>query len=206
MSIATKVQRLLRETSAADDWFGKLSADKQREYLKSHPNSKQFVHRLDANHIQDFSKKMNTYHHTSDWTQSGRVKPEAKPPKGMHKSTGLFAGEKHAVSPYAVPRKTPWIQHHDKDGNSHVTFEHKDKAAIKAHRPTLSTFHKSDFKHIPASGEHFSKGTPKLINQQKIHPLSFMKESGHNVHFVPSLKVHKANLIKTRTNFDSEGI
>ena len=164
------------------------------------------VHRIDSAKISNFSSKMNTYHHTPDWTQSHQAEKGETPEKGHKTSTGVFAAHSHNVAPYAAPRETRFTHHYDEHGNSHITFHEKDKEKIQNHRPIVSSFPKNKFKHIEASGEHFSKdpGTPAKQNTIK-NPVKFMQKHGHNVHFVPDLDKHKKDLERNNVEHNSEG-
>ena len=164
------------------------------------------VHRIDSKQISNFSSKMNTYHHTPDWTQSSVAEKGETPEKGHQTSTGVFAAHSHDVAPYAAPRDTRWTLHYDERGNSNITFDEKDKEKIQNHRPIVSSFPKNRFKHIETSGEHFSKkpGTPAIQSTIK-DPVKFMQQNGHTVHFVPDLDKHKKDLEKNNVDHNAEG-
>lgn len=164
------------------------------------------VYRLDAKKVKDFGKHLNTYHHTKDWSGSGQADENDPVPKGLKKSKGLFAGDMHTVAPYATPRSTKWTRHVDDDGNSVLTFQHKDKARIKAHHPVLSTFPSKKFSYKKGSGEHFSKEPGKPHAQETVqNPIHLMQKAGHKVQFVPNIHHHAKQMDKDGKDYMSEG-
>ena len=169
-------------------------------------SSKQLIHRIDNTQIDNFNHKLNTYHHTADWTESGQAHPKDIPEEGFVKSKGLFGGDLHAIAPYTTPRGTRFIQHYDDKGKSNIMFHVKDKHLIIAHQPTLSSFPKSRFKYLENSGEHFSINPGIPIQQIVIkNPINFMKRQGHKVIFVPNLDHAKKKLEQSGINHNVEG-
>lgn len=179
---------------------------KFKEFIEEGLSDRQLVHRIDDTKINNFNSKLNTYHHTPDWTESGQASPKEKPEAPYIKSKGMFGSNLHGVAPYASPRGTRFTQHWDDNGNSNLTFQQSDKPKIEAHRPIVSSFPKNRFKHLENSGEHFSEtpGTP--VKQTVIKsPVQFMKNQRHNVTFVNNLDAHKKELEKNNIPHNAEG-
>jgi hypothetical protein len=159
-------------------------------------HSKELVHRMDTQPIETFNKGMKTYNHNPNWGQSGQR--QHKPAKGWGSRKGLFAADLHNVAAYAAPRHASFVQHRDASGQSHITFNKKDRDSISQHRPTLSSFDARKFKTLP-SGESFSQNPGKPMRQVQINPHRFMQQHGHKVHFVDSLEQHRKTLSAANT-------
>lgn len=178
---------------------------KFKDFLVENILDRSGIHRIDDKPISNFNSHLNTYHHTPDWTESGRAKSTEKPEIGYVKSKGMFGADLHNASPYASPRGTRFTQHWV-NGVSHLTFQKSDKSKIDAHRPTLSTFPKSKFRYLENSGEHFSERPGNPIRQTTItNPVNFMKKTGHKVNFVDNLDKHKKELENFNIPHNAEG-
>ena len=172
----------------------------------------QLIHRIDQQPIQDFGKRMKSYNHTPDWTQSGQAQTghrgtNRRIAPGMQRSKGLFGGDKHTVSSYSGPRHVPWVQHYDAKGQSHMTFAKHDEQSVRNHRPVLSSFKKSAFQQLPNGNEHFSSNPGAFVHQRIIHdPVKFMQQSGHQVHFTNNLGRHFKKIQASGLQHGAEGL
>ena len=161
------------------------------------------VYRLDEDPISDFSQNLRTYYRKPDWSSSGTFEEEI--PQGWQKETGLFAGNRRHVVPYAVPRDVSWIVIREDPKRPTLVFNESDKQKIAQHRSHLSQFSGSGFTKVP-SGEYFSE-KPSIPERQEVirNPIRFMQQ-WYDVKFVPDIKQLATQLRKQNIQFESEGL
>lgn len=169
-------------------------------FLQYTAESKQLktVHRIDPNLINDFEKTPKTYYHTSDWTASGDS-PEGLPVNDIKKSTGLFAGEKKHIAPFAVTaaagRDAKFITTAGK-GRPNLVIDKKTHSKLKTGNAFLSSFAAPNFSQTH-SGEYFSGSPGKTTKQQRIRNVPRFLKRHFNVNVVDDIDAHHKHLKAT---------
>jgi hypothetical protein len=151
-----------------------------------------YVYRLDDKRIIDFNKKMKTYHHNSNWTNSYSISAKSKSEKDYSKATGLFAGTKKMVAPYAAPRGLQFLKYRLKT-KDYIVFNKEDEEKINNHETYLTKFDKKKFIELTQSNQffYFKKDKEKIeLESQEIinNPIKFMESQGYEIVFVNDLK------------------
>lgn len=163
-------------------------------YINESNEDDKYVYRLDDKRIKDFNKKMKTYGHNSDWTNSYAISAESELKKDYSEATGLFAGRKKTVAPYAAPRGLQFLKYRlELEQKDYIVFNKEDEEKIKKHKTYLTEFDKEDFIELKKSNQFFyiKKNEEKIkpISQKKINnPIQFMKDQGYEIVFVENLE------------------
>lgn len=161
-------------------------------YINESNEDDKYVYRLDDKRIKDFNKKMKTYGHNSDWTNSYAISANSELKKDYSEAIGLFAGRKKMVAPYAAPRGLQFLKYRLRQ-EYYIVFNEEDEQKIKKHKTYLTEFDKKDFIELKKSNQFFyikkNKEQIKPISQEKIdNPIQFMKDQEYEIVFVKNLK------------------
>lgn len=175
------------------------------QWLKFEESKTPLVHRIDNDRIPNFKDKLRTYDVSPTGNQSGVYDNPSDVPKGWHKETGLFAGNKKFIVPYATPRGTSFATYID-EGKPTVAFNIADKAKIKNHKPYLSSFQASNFTKKGGEGQYFSPEPPMHVSQEPVrNPLSLIGQ-WYKIVFVPNLGQHIIDLENRGIQYEGENI
>jgi hypothetical protein len=162
-------------------------------YINESNEDDEYVYRFDDKKIKDFNKKIKSYYHNSDWTNSYAISAKSKLEEGYSKAIGLFAGRKKIIAPYAAPRGLQFLKY-SLEGKDYIIFNEKDENIINNHQTYLTKFDKKDFIELIKSNQFFynkknEQPEIKYISQEIINdPIKFMEDQGYKVNFVDDLK------------------
>jgi hypothetical protein len=180
----------------------------RKKRVKENTENDNHVYRVDGRQIRNFEKKMNTYYHTDDYSQSGRFDNEDTVPKEYTgKMTGLFTGTKLFVAPYVTgnPDTTRYVAKYS-PGKPVLYIDAKDVPRIKNHRSWVSAFDAKNFKKLP-TGEYFSSNPSNPVEQKEItDPFEYLKSVGWTVEIVDDLHSILDKLKKSNYKYGAEGM
>jgi hypothetical protein len=170
--------------------------------------SSQYVTRIDSQPIPDFSKNMQTYYHTDDFSQSGQFAPGSKiPKKYTGKITGVYAGDPVFTALYATgnANQTRYVAKYG-PGQPIVYFDRKDIPAMRARRTYLTVFDGQRFKKLP-TGEYFSDNPGQPVKQETItDPFQYIKNQGWEFKIVDDLPAVLKKLQAQQVRYGAEGM
>jgi hypothetical protein len=170
--------------------------------------SSQYVTRIDSQLIPDFSKNMQTYYHTDDFSQSGQFAPGSKiPKKYTGKITGVYAGDPLFTALYATgnANQTRYVAKYG-PGQPIVYFDRKDIPAMRARRTYLTVFDGQRFKKLP-TGEYFSDNPGQPVKQEAItDPFQYIKNQGWEFKIVDDLPAVLKKLQAQQVRYGAEGM
>jgi hypothetical protein len=157
------------------------------------------VYRMDGPDVDINSKHLNSY--AMGKGVSGKLEPGEKAPKGTMFATGLFAGDRKHVAPYAVPRDARRVS----QGRT-VWFDSRDRNRINSFRPVEREYDDASFRHIKSTGERMSRNPGEPTRKTVISdPVGHMRSQGWDVRFHRDLDSLVSGMRKRGINVDTEG-
>jgi hypothetical protein len=166
------------------------------------------VTRIDSRPIGDFSKNMQTYYHTDDYSSSGQYNKDTPVPKEYTgKMTGVYAGTPLFTALYATgnAHQTRYVAKYS-PGQPIVYFDRKDVPRLKSNHAYLTVFDAANFKKLP-TGEYFSNNPGKPIKQTSIaDPFGYIESQGWQIEYSDDLAAELKRLQDEGVKFGSEGM